>query len=329
MPLAIASTVGTVREENQDRVVVLRFVDVQRREFLLVAVCDGMGGMLDGAKCAANTMATFFASFIEDDQSTAIFTRLERSVLKANKALFDKYRGRGGSTISAVVIDSASNISTLNIGDSRIYSFTEDVLSQCTVDDTIAGQMANRDNAYSGRSELLQYVGVGPDIESHLTKTKIDANKPVTLVITSDGVHYLPLDVMQAILRNAPDQAQAVKRLIDLAVWSGGHDNASVAVISCSDMFIDPIDEDIALIWDPFGEVQVGIERDFKKSVSKYSLNDESVQVKVEQTKRRNSKSKSAPKKKGSSEYKVKDETGEPAPQLQMNFPKKGGAEND
>lgn len=331
LPIAIASTVGSVRDENQDRVAALRFMDRGRQEFLVIAVCDGMGGMVDGAKCASSALATFFSSFIEQDFVSSIEHRFERAAFYANNAVFDQYRGKGGATISAVLIDSSNNIFTLNIGDSRIYKLNHSKqLIQLTVDDTIAGQMAVRTKEYSDRGELLQYVGLGPSVEVHVTKEKRQLTSSETFVITSDGVHYLPLGVLQALLVNAPDQALAAKRLIDTAVWCGGHDNASVAVV-CSNGVFDPLeDDDVAFVWDPFGEVQITIERAYNKLPKFTPIPQTQPEVvEVAPKLKRAPRSKTTEKKKSGGQRGKAVEAQKEPPQLRMNFPKKDVGSDD
>src|SRR5687768_15377169 len=59
---ALASDVGNVREDNQDRAVVIRGRDQKGQEYVLVVVADGIGGMIDGASCAAIAIAAFVAA---------------------------------------------------------------------------------------------------------------------------------------------------------------------------------------------------------------------------------------------------------------------------
>jgi len=47
---AIASEIGSVREENQDRAVIARGWSSQGQDYSVIAVADGIGGMRDGAQ---------------------------------------------------------------------------------------------------------------------------------------------------------------------------------------------------------------------------------------------------------------------------------------
>ena len=50
---AVATEVGGVRADNQDRVAIARIRDRTGRTFVVAGLADGIGGMRDGAECAA------------------------------------------------------------------------------------------------------------------------------------------------------------------------------------------------------------------------------------------------------------------------------------
>ena len=57
LPIAMASDIGLVRSENQDRAAILRIQLTEGRSSVVVVLCDGMGGMSDGAECASLAIA--------------------------------------------------------------------------------------------------------------------------------------------------------------------------------------------------------------------------------------------------------------------------------
>lgn len=257
LPIAIGTDKGRVRSENQDRVGVLRTQDDQGRTFIVCALCDGMGGMEAGEECASLAIASFFISCYHN-RNTSISERLLNSARIANDAVFSKYAARGGATLSAFIIDNFGRFFGVNIGDSRIYSISNEI-KQLTVDDTIAGQIdASAGNNY-GRNELLQFVGMGRDIQPHLIEFPI-ASKDALVLLTSDGVHFLPKEVMQSISQNSNEPAIAVKRLLELSKWCGGADNGSVVAsrqtFASQAELIDISSNRAIEIWDAFGEIQ-------------------------------------------------------------------------
>lgn len=255
---AIATDVGTQRNQNQDRTVIVRGKDYHGDVYVLAMLCDGMGGMLDGEYCAATTIAAFLTSFFKLSQRAGMPNDwLVASAELANKVVFEKYAGAGGSTLSAIFVKSGGKANWLNVGDSRIYKASNDV-TQISQDDTIAGQLGKSSTMSQRMSELLQYIGIGDDLEPHVSRMTVD--EPASFLLTSDGVHFLPSETLNSLIAKADDSGTCAKRLVEVAKWCGGHDNGSVAVIDVQSLkafdslSILPGQYDI---WDPFGELQI------------------------------------------------------------------------
>lgn len=278
LPAVLASSVGLVRKENQDRVATFRFADYSGCEYLLIVLCDGMGGMAEGARCAAMAIASFSAAVIGNINRFHVESTLHDAALIANGRVFDHYRGVGGATLSAFLIRPNTDQSYwVNLGDSRIYEFRDKTLTQITIDDTLAGQLARNSDGYLGRNELLQFVGMGSGIEPHVGRVDVSI-ADATYVITSDGVHFLPSNMLRELLHHAPEYAVSARRLIDLAMWCGGHDNASLALISFSSESwntLPPLQLDVIEVWDPYGDSRFfGVSRYYhrKNNQSAYHL---------------------------------------------------------
>ena len=265
---AIASEIGNVRNENQDRAVISRGWDKQGRDYTVVAVADGIGGMRDGATCAAMAISTFLATVYQQAQGVSDSTEdwIRKAVTAANKAVFAKFHGDGGSTLVALLIRPGHSVCWLSVGDSRVYRSTGKNLTQISVDDTIAGQLGKNHEKTPEQSQLLQFIGVGDELEPHIAKleplqTKLDYEPADAVVLTTDGVHFLDLStgLLGQIVSNAPDPGMCVKRLVDLAKWCGGPDNATVAMIAISaNQASDERPPYLCLeVWDAFGELQI------------------------------------------------------------------------
>lgn len=258
---AIASEIGSVRKDNQDRAVVARGRDRQGHDYAVVAVADGIGGMRDGAVCASIAIGALVAALhqrarhgeIEGDRW------IREAMFAADDAVFSRYRGDGGSTLVALVIRPGFSVHWLSVGDSRVYSYSGKSLIQTSVDDTIAGQLGKNIEGAFEQSKLLQFVGMGSDLEPHICEFSHEGLE--TVVLTTDGVHYLASapNWLGQIVSNAPDIGACVKRFVELAKWCGGPDNATVAMISLSENW-DSDDKPIypcLEVWDAFGELQI------------------------------------------------------------------------
>lgn len=272
---AVASDIGNVREENQDRVAIARGIDRQGQDYAVVAVADGIGGMRDGTTCAAMALGTFLASVYQHglSGSSSSVDWIQRSVNAANQAVFASFRGDGGSTLVAVLVRSGQPACWLSVGDSRVYSSSGNVLKQVSVDDTIAGQLGKDPETAFEQSKLLQFIGMGGGLEPHFA---VFSGEPVDAVLlTTDGVHYLAssLGWLGQIVGNAPDPGICVKRLVDLAKWCGGHDNATAAMITLSADLVqmDRPPYPCLEVWDAFGELQI-IANEIPREVSSMAL---------------------------------------------------------
>lgn len=259
---AIASEIGSVRNENQDRAIIARGGDRQGREYAILAVADGIGGMRDGATCAAIALGTFLAAI---DQAALLGAEapsnewIERAVNASNEAVFAKFRGDGGSTLVALLVRPGHPVFWLSVGDSRVYSSNGKHLTQISVDDTIAGQLGKHVDTGSDQSKLLQFIGMGVELEPHVSR--IDGGNVEALILTTDGIHFLAPapDWLGQVVEHAPDPGVCVKRLVDLAKWCGGPDNATAAMISMLpeyELGERPTYRCLE-VWDAFGDLQI------------------------------------------------------------------------
>lgn len=269
-PFAIGSDIGITREQNQDRVAVLRGKVGLSPEFTILALCDGMGGMEDGASCASETIAEFFSSCVEN-HTLPSSERLTKAVNAANQLVFSKHHQRGGSTISALLIESDGSITGVNVGDSRIYCLSDQRLSQLSLDDTIAGQLSLILNkkVNEQQTQLVQFVGIGVEIEPHII---IIDKKAERLLLTSDGTHCLSDELMLKLVMFASESVVGVKHMIDVARWCGGSDNASVTIAIPARIRSDnEMDVNTIEVWDSFGDLRVvlPLEIEFELQVTK------------------------------------------------------------
>ncbi len=254
VPITLGSDIGLTREENQDRVAMLRVnATSSNPHFVVVALADGMGGMSDGSECAARTLGTFFNALIHYRQEDPE-TRLLLAANEANEVVYQYSNANGGATLSAVLFEADHRAFTVNIGDSRIYATNNNKLEEgilrLTVDDSL-------EEAVGGHGkELLQFIGMGEGLIPHISAVPEDVDK---IVITSDGVHFISHPLLSDILIHTHSENEAAEQLLTVAKWRGGADNASVASIltkgvlkSITHSYGSSIE-----VWDPFGSMQV------------------------------------------------------------------------
>jgi serine/threonine protein phosphatase PrpC len=254
---AIASDVGEVRDENQDRVALVHGTGRNGSPFILAALADGIGGMKQGAECAALTLATFIDTVIYEAQQTADTREwLKRASYQADRAVYARQAGEGGSTLAAILFPKGRPAVWLNVGDSRVYHSAQAKMTQLSKDDTLEGQLGKPIEG-GRRSELLQFIGIGEGLEPHIESVPSDLTG--TLLLTTDGVHFIDADYLGKVVHFAQDLGVCARRFMELSKMLGGPDNASVVALSIEALSGAPIPRvDSAYeVWDPFGELHV------------------------------------------------------------------------
>lgn len=221
--VALFSDIGLSRTENQDCVAGMRVnASATTKAFTTIVLSDGMGGMHSGKECATHAVSTFLSEMVANRHEPA-YARLEIAVKQANNCVYQMFEGKGGATLSAIVVEDGELPLIANIGDSRIYATaTDNKLYRLTKDDTLAEVFGG-----SGR-DLIQYIGMGEGILLHISAVHPDASK---IIMTSDGVHFLSHETISSIIKFEQDPGEILKKINLLVRWCGAPDNASMAII--------------------------------------------------------------------------------------------------
>jgi hypothetical protein len=180
--------------------------------------------------------------------------RLELAADIANMALYEISKGRGGATLSALLVTSDQGAFTLNIGDSRIYAVVagdkgEEVI-RLTIDDSLEEIVGG-----NGK-DLLQFVGMGVGLKPHVDVVQQNAKR---ILVSSDGVHFIRHETLCDSLLYARDLNEVAEQLVTLATWRGAPDNASLAVANLPELSqsLSENEETGIEIWDPFGALHI------------------------------------------------------------------------
>ncbi len=260
---AIGTTVGEVRRENQDRAIIARFTS-SSGPFVLAALCDGIGGMPSGDVCAELALANVVTNLISSKEVLGS-DRLPSAIEAANRALYERFRGRGGTTIAAILFELSGEIGA-SVGDSRVYEYMNaGGLQQRSTDDTIAGELSRLkgDDPIAADLEgfsrqLAQFVGMGPNMEARVYQMPIGTHVQ-SYLLSSDGAHGVQKETIQAVVAHATKPLFAVSRLLQLSRWCGGVDNATVIWIdSSARSLLRPVTggDELLEIWDSFGKIE-------------------------------------------------------------------------
>jgi serine/threonine protein phosphatase PrpC len=260
--VVFCSTIGK-RNENQDRTLFLRLIpQIENWPITTVLIlCDGMGGMTEGATAAELAVCSFVAA-LSASKSDSLVGQLRSATETANEEVFNRFSGLGGSTLSAIGSTSNGEWACVNVGDSRVYGFlTNGEVKQISTDDSLGGILSGMEVATPPAQfrQLLQYVGMGKGLQVH----EFSISNPDLfncLFLTSDGAHEIDQQLFKDIVVSAGSPREIARRLTTVSDWKGGKDNATVAAWAInSGVFEDFIPEDRGFleVWGLSGKFEI------------------------------------------------------------------------
>lgn len=237
---------GPVRHLNEDAFL----CDLDQSLFI---VGDGMGGHQAGevaSKLAVETIRIFIARTRDDEKVTWPYgidpaisfdgNRIASAIKIANRRVFktsehsEQYTGMGTTVVVALVHDDRLVFSS--VGDSRIYSFSQGVLTQLTQDDSwVSVLLANRTidpeaiARHPMRHVLTNVVGAREHLECRVQERVLTGEE--LFLLSTDGLHgALDHGTMQSILSSHADPAVVAPALVEAALKRGSADNITAVV---------------------------------------------------------------------------------------------------
>lgn len=227
--------IGNTRSINQDNFVCdnryLEINDVNinlplcgiksTKEVAVFGVFDGMGG----EECGE--IASYIAA--KDAASLNISQNSVADLLQfCNKANNDictyasKHEIAAMGTTAAILIFASNGITLCNIGDTKIYRFSDGILEQISKDHVAVA-------AYGMKPPLSQNLGIPPDellIDPYLAQGPY--NEGDVYLICSDGLtDMVSTNEITSVLAREPI-AQASVTLLEKALRGGGKDNTTI-----------------------------------------------------------------------------------------------------
>lgn len=246
---------GRVRRENEDNYSLngrltstgdlkkgSAFVQSMNEPFHL-CVCDGMGGENYGdlaSGIAVETISAHAANVYEsgEDFSFAISNSLD----DANTRICAEINARGkrmGTTLAAVYAVKGK-LYCVNIGDTRIYHYSNAILEQISFDHTHAQTMVDAGEIGMGQmtsvpdaKRLTRHLGVFPQEANLSPNISVidDVDDGDIVLLCSDGLTDMLSDEdITGVLSTAENAQDAASKLVRMALERGGKDNITVTV---------------------------------------------------------------------------------------------------
>lgn len=237
---------GKIREENEDNFLFntihrninkqdVHFNQKNNNEKLLVAVFDGMGGEKNG------NIASLYASetlkeLYQQDKTPSLFPEKIIEQLNNTVCELSDYLGHNcGTTVAFIIIQ--NNIAQIcNVGDSRIYMFRNNNLTQLTQDHTERETILKLqkrlgikiDNSISSEGVLTQFLGIRKnefELEPFIHED-VSVEQGDLFLICTDGLsHFIDNEQISEILKSHKTVEQANKELYQMALQNGCSDN--------------------------------------------------------------------------------------------------------
>nr|WP_280680092.1 protein phosphatase 2C domain-containing protein [Cryobacterium sp. CG_9.6] len=236
--------VGHVRKINEDSVM------AQSPIFL---VADGMGGHAQG-DVASQTVVRVFDEHIERDVPSTP-ERILDAIHSSNDAVrdlssVDDYGAAvSGTTLAGVaLVDAGNDVGyhwmAFNVGDSRIYTWNGDVLTQLSVDHSAVQEMFDAGlitleeaEKHPERNVITRAIGADEFVDADVWL--LPASGRHTFIVCSDGLtkELAPIDIARVLKTHVTTETDArslADVLVEEALEHGGHDNVSVVVLEAS-----------------------------------------------------------------------------------------------
>lgn len=231
------SDTGLVRTTNQD----CYHIDEEHCRFVVVA--DGMGGHAGGQEASSIATETI-RNYLDQrwDENLNPESLLHDALTLANEHILQNQkdfpeRSDMGTTIVVVIFPDNDRPWCAHVGDSRLYRYRAEELSQLTEDHTwiaqaISAGMLDPEQAreHPWRHVLAQCLG-REDL-ARIDIQPIDFDSGDRLLLCSDGLtEELSDDLIAQYLGSSESSTEITETLVEAAKKEGGQDNITVIVV--------------------------------------------------------------------------------------------------
>ena len=236
------TNIGNIRPKNEDAFLLK---EVWGGTHLLAVVVDGVGGN-GGGDVAANLACKCITDYLNGlALQTDCLESLIGAVRFANNTICSEhyipYLSQMSCVLTAALIDLENgSLYVAHVGDTRMYTFKDNVLTKVTSDHSIVGSMEESGQiteleamVHPRRNVITRSIGKemlydGSEyIQAHTLQLE-----PCTLLLCSDGLYdMVQSQITTQILCEQTPVEERVDKLINAALEAGGKDNVTVIVI--------------------------------------------------------------------------------------------------
>ena len=228
---SIDTDTGLIRNNNEDSARIESFTGHNKKEFLIAALADGVGGMSDGEIASRDSVNIFMETMMIEINSETFSSKsissIEKCMLEANDYVLSRNKKKKSSeymasTLSTFVLDE-QNITFANSGDSELMLFDEKL------------RILSEEHREPFTGYLTSCIGVDNIPVIHAGSIKLHKND--ILLLSSDGLTDMVSDeLISNILSNRQKTTdQLISDLKEAAFNNGGRDNITIILCKIDD----------------------------------------------------------------------------------------------
>lgn len=250
LTVGFLTDVGNKKKINQDSLIVKKGLN-ENGEILLIAVCDGMGGLSDGEYASAVAvdylnewfnyeLSDLLKNGISDD---SFVKSIKKVIFKINKKILKYSKEKEiqcGTTISGVLLYNG-RYATFNVGDSRVYKVTNEKIEQLTHDQSLVQKLIDQGEItvkeakrHKQRNVLLQCLGVSEKVYPDYTFGEYFTTD--VFFVCSDGfVHTLTDEELFTLFSPTSVEIERINEKLDYVFYvvKGRGENDNITLICC------------------------------------------------------------------------------------------------
>lgn len=227
MRILSLTDIGVSRKDNQDNYWAAR-LDVNNKEYGVLCLCDGMGGLNNGGLASKMVVETVRNYCLQDLDLHGLI----QEISKCNLEIYNlgKNSNKLLGTTCTVLISDSDSYRIAHIGDSRCYFYDGTGTKAVTVDHSALQKygvtMQNNPVLFKKyKNSLTRCIGVKPKIQMDTYKGK--CSKGNKFLVCSDGFwHYFKENKLQEI-----SSVSMLNNLVNSYMSMGETDNITVGVL--------------------------------------------------------------------------------------------------
>lgn len=240
---------GSVKEINQDSVLIRKLKTPDNTLCVIGCICDGLGGLSAGEMASCTAVSVYSEWFTNVLPAKADdFDKIKVSFAECSQILNEKIYSFGknngfriGTTVSGILIIGEKYL-TFNIGDSRVYLDTSEGFTQLTKDNSFvqqeidAGRMSEEEAKESGRDHILMRCLGGTELLEAVDFTEGYIHPDDKFMFCSDGARHVVSDEeyhsLFSHVHSKEHLAVKLPQVISEIIKRGETDNISIGVIA-------------------------------------------------------------------------------------------------